>query len=281
MIYHIDRTIYINLRSTIRMKSSNIFRKIPSRNPKAETANVLNQYDDWFYTFEFSNGAATKVRDNLVEKIHSDRAEIIFSFLDQLYQGKWQKIDCLDIACNQGWFSSQLAIRGAHQVTGYDIRESHIKMANTINGLSNLSNLNFQVQDFFEIDQNSCKEADLVFFLGILYHLDNPLQAIRKIRSLTKNLCVIETQVAKPNPDLECCWGSAPNRKGPAVALIESDIVHVGLDKPLVLVPTFNALSRMLYACGFDHLYLGIPTKTMQEQFKNFDRVIVFAQVDD
>jgi len=263
------------------MNSDKIFRKLPTQNQKTETETVLNQYDDWFYSFEFSNGAATNVSDSLVKKIHSDRAEIIFSYLDQLYEEKWQNIECLDIACNQGWFSSQLAIRGAHKVTGFDVRERHIKMANTINGLSSLSNLNFQVQDFFDVDSDSGKKYDLVFFLGVLYHLDNPLQAIRKIRSLTKKLCVIETQVAKPNPELECCWGSAPNRIGPAIALIESDSVHVGSNKPLVLVPTLNALYRMLYACGFEHLFLGIPTDTMQKQYQNFDRVIIFAQVSD
>jgi 2-polyprenyl-3-methyl-5-hydroxy-6-metoxy-1,4-benzoquinol methylase len=264
------------------MKSGNLIRKLPSRNSKVETENALNQHNDWFYSFEFTNGAVTVITDNVANKIHTDRAGIIFPFLDQLYEGKWQQTDCLDIACNQGWFSSQLAIRGAHQVTGFDIRESHIKMANTIKDLADLSNVNFQVQDFFEIETTSCKKADLVLFLGILYHLDNPLQAIRKIRSLTKELCIIETQVARPNPDLECCWGSDPqNRKGPAMALVESDKWHVGPDKPLVLVPTLNALYKMLYASGFDRLFLGIPTETMHEQFKNFDRVIIFAQVID
>ena len=65
------------------------------------------------------------------------------------------------------------------------------------------------------------------------------------------------------------------------MALVESDKWHVGPDKPLVLVPTLNALYKMLYASGFDRLFLGIPTETMHEQFKNFDRVIIFAQVID
>ena len=220
--------------------------------------------------------------DNVGNEIHATRAEIIFPFLDELFGDKWQQINCLDIACNQGWFSSQIAIRGAHRVTGIDIRENHITIANMIKDITHLKNLNFQVRDFFEIDAKSCEKADLVLFLGILYHLDNPLQAVRKIRSLTKKMCVIETQVARTNPELECCWGSDPqNRKGPALALIESDKGHAGPNKPLVLVPTLHALFRMLYTSGFDHLYLGIPTGTMEEQFQNFDRVIIFALVDD
>jgi tRNA (mo5U34)-methyltransferase len=264
------------------MNFDNIFRKIPSRNRKTETEKTLSQYNDWFYSFEFTNGATTIVADTTANKIHADRAEIIFPFLDNAFAGKWQHVNCLDIACNQGWFSSQIAIRGAHKVTGVDIRESHIKKANTIKNLSDLTNLYFFEKDFLEIDPTIGEKADLVLFLGILYHLDNPLQAIRKIRSLTKKWCIIETQVAKPNPELECCWGSdLHNRKGPALALIESDKGHVGSNKPLVLVPTLNALYRMLYAVGFDHLFLGIPTEIMEEQFQNFDRVVIFALVDD
>ena len=255
---------------------------LPSIYLRNEIELMVNKYPEWFYKFEFVNGASTKNPDPKTNGIHTTRAGIIFPFLDEFYKGRWQQIDCLDIACNQGWFSSQIAIRGAHQVTGIDIRESHIKMANTIKDLTNLTNLTFKVQDFLEIDTAANEKADLVLFLGILYHLDNPLQAIRKIRSLTKHLCIIETQVAKSNPELECCWGSDPqNRKGPALALIESDKAHVGSNKALVLVPTLNALYRMLYASGFDHLFLGIPTETMEEQFQNFDRVIIFARVDD
>jgi len=255
-------------------------RPLPSKYQRKEIEKAVNKYPEWFYNFEFANGASTQCSDQKTNEIHTTRAEIIFPFLDKLYEGKWQNIDCLDIACNQGWFSSQIAVRGAHRVTGIDIRESHIKMANTIKDLANLTNLNFKVQDFLEIEGSSDEKADLVLFLGILYHLDNPLQAIRKIRSLTKNLCILETQVAKLNPELECCWGSDPqNRKGPALALIESDKGHVGSNKPLVLVPTLNALYRMLYASGFERLFLGIPTETMEEQFQNFDRVVIFAQI--
>jgi tRNA (mo5U34)-methyltransferase len=264
------------------MKTKKIIQLLPSIYPKDEIEVILDRYPEWFYNFEFVNGASTKNTDQKTNEIHVTRAGIIFPFLDQLYEGKWEQIDCLDIACNQGWFSSQLAIRGAHQITGIDIRENHIQMANAIKALSGLTNLNFNVQDFLEIDITSREKVDLVLFLGILYHLDDPLQAIRKIRSLTKKLCIIETQVARPNPELECCWGSDPqNRKGPALALIESDKVHIGSNKPLVLVPTLNALYRMLYASGFDHLFLGIPKETMEEQYHNFDRVIIFAQVND
>lgn len=264
------------------MTIKKLFRPLPSNYQRKDIESGLNKFSEWFYKFEFENGASTRYPDQKTHEIHTTRAEIIFPFLDKMYEGKWQYMDCLDIACNQGWFSSQIAIRGAHRVNGIDIRESHIQMADTIKELSNLTNLNFKVQDFLEINNTSDEKADLVLFLGILYHLDNPLQALRKIRSLTKNLCVIETQVARSNPALECCWGSAPqNRKGPALALIESDQAHVGSNKSLVLVPTLDALYKMLYASGFDHLVLGIPTGTMEEQFQNFDRVVIFAQVDN
>src|SRR4029079_2596520 len=36
---------------------------------------------------------------------------------------------------------------------------------------------------------------DLVLFLGILYHLEDPLRALRRLRSVVGGLAVIETEV--------------------------------------------------------------------------------------
>ena len=34
---------------------------------------------------------------------------------------------------------------------------------------------------------------DVVFFLGVLYHMENPLASLRRLASLTKELAIIET----------------------------------------------------------------------------------------
>ena len=121
---------------------------------------------------------------------------------------------------------------------------------------------------------------DLTFFVGLLYHLDNPVRALEAVRSLTRELCVIETQVARSASDLECLWGSDLDlKRGPGIALVRSDPNHVEGQRRLSLVPTLKALYELLYAAGFERVYLSVPGLGMYTQYTNYDRVVVIAQV--
>lgn len=49
------------------------------------------------------------------------------------------------------------------------------------------------IADFTQLDPQSIGVFDIVFFLGVFYHLQEPLATLRRLRSLTKELAVIET----------------------------------------------------------------------------------------
>ena len=49
------------------------------------------------------------------------------------------------------------------------------------------------VGDFMTTDLDALGNFDVVFFLGVLYHLEEPLTGLRRLRSLTRELAVIET----------------------------------------------------------------------------------------
>lgn len=252
---------------------------IPTNRSLEDTRDTLSKYAPWFYKFVFSNGVVTEGYDKLTDIIHQTRAELLFPKLDEMLRGRWGGIRCLDIACHEGWFATQVALRGARDVLGIDIRKEHIKKANVIKRLGNLSKIKFKRGNLYEIKPDRHGGYDLTFFLGILYHLDNPLEALRILRSMTKSLCVIESQVARPADKLECLWGAdTALRKGPGIAVVRSDKAHVEGERSVVLVPTLEALYEMLYAVGFDHLDLSVPSKSMYKQYLNFDRVLIFAQ---
>jgi tRNA (mo5U34)-methyltransferase len=52
------------------------------------------------------------------------------------------------------------------------------------------------VTDFMTADPNAIGSFDVVLFLGVLYHLEEPLTAVRRVFELTApgGLCVIETE---------------------------------------------------------------------------------------
>jgi len=262
------------------MYISNSIWKIHTDATASETERSLTQYNNWFYVFQFTNGVSTLAPNQLTNIIHQTRADLIFPFLDQYLDNKWDNVNCLDIACNQGWFTTQVGLRGAKSVIGFDIRADHLAYASTIKSLANLENVTYSKLNLFDVIDDHLGRFEITFFLGLLYHLENPMGALRKVRSLTKKICVIETQVAKAASDLEMLNGSDLNiKRGSGIGVFPSDDTHAEGGVSVVLVPTLNALYQMLYAVGFDRVYLAVPPKNMYVQYPDFDRVILFAQV--
>jgi hypothetical protein len=273
------KLLFRHFQGDIPVSSHDTIKKLPSHRSKSEIENRMNQYTDWFYPFVFMNGAQTIVNNNQVAQIHMSRAALIFPHLDEFYEGKWGATSCCDIACNQGWFATQIALRGAKHVTGIDARIDHITMANEIKALSDLPNLSFEQRDLFTITPENTGKFSFTLFLGILYHVDNPMGAIRVARSITKDMCIVETQVARC-ASLEGTWGASANkRSGPGIAVFPSDESHVYGKNALTFVPTAEALYKMLFAGGFSRIYQCIPDQTVNEQYRTNDRIILFAFV--
>ena len=256
------------------------FLSLPSALPREEVEAALSRHDDWFYEFVFSNGAATRTHGELLRTLHLTKPRLILPFLDGYFRGRWGGIECLDMACHQGWFSIQTAMRGARRVHGVDVRREHVERAELIRDLAGLGNTTFEQSNLFDLDPDRDGRYDLTLFLGILYHLDAPVRALTLARALTKELCVIETQVARPTPDMEYLWGSDPGvRTGHAIAVGRVGERHVAEGTEVVLVPTLEALCYLLQAAGFQSLSLAIPPPGSHDQYRELDRVVVFAGV--
>jgi len=56
------------------------------------------------------------------------------------------------------------------------------------------SNVEAVVGDLMEMDMESLGQFDVVLYLGVLYHLENPLKSLRRVRQVTKQVAIIETE---------------------------------------------------------------------------------------
>jgi tRNA (mo5U34)-methyltransferase len=73
------------------------------------------------------------------------------------------------------------------------------------------SNVEPVVADFAQDDLTDLGTFDVVIFVGVLYHLENPMGALRKVASLTKELALIKT-VAKHVPRVDSAvWEFYPD----------------------------------------------------------------------
>jgi tRNA (mo5U34)-methyltransferase len=50
------------------------------------------------------------------------------------------------------------------------------------------------VADFMSMDVSTLGTFDVVLYLGVLYHIEAPIDALRRLRSVTRELAIIETQ---------------------------------------------------------------------------------------
>ena len=152
----------------------------------------------WFYSFELPDGSTTPTyQDSDITAIHDTRWQMLQSCLDQRLGNSREGLTALDLASHQGWFSVNMARSGFASVLGIDARESHVEDSQLIRDIYRLDQLSFRQGDIHELDQEQLGQFDVVLMLGLLYHLENPVGALRTCRSLCKNLCLIEQALAR------------------------------------------------------------------------------------
>jgi SAM-dependent methyltransferase len=141
----------------------------------------------------------------------------------------------LDLGCGVGYFSSFLRDLGL-QVTATDARADNIAEAR-----SRFPGIDFHVADVEDASLADLGTFDLVLCFGLLYHLENPMRAIRNLRALTGRLLLLESM--------------AVDEEQPFFLLLDEPD---GEDQSLRAVscyPSEGAMIKMTYRAGFPHVY--------------------------
>lgn len=142
----------------------------------------------------------------------------------------------LDVGCGPGWFAERLAVLGL-DVLGLDGRPDLVEEARR-----RAPAAKFEVFDFdaAALDAGPAPR-DAVFAFGLLYHLENPLRALRQCRAGARRALFLETMTI-PEP-------------GRLARLVrENDNETQGL-RNLALVLTPATVVSGLFAVGFRHVY--------------------------
>ena len=167
----------------------------------------------------------------------------------------------LDVGCGVGNFCEFLTGLGLN-VTGIDGRRENVLEASRRHPM-----ITFHVQDIEDRTVVQLGTFDLVFCLGVLYHLENPLSALRNLWNLTGKVLVVETMII-PGDSPALLIGRDPD-------LANQGLLSAGL------YPTQPALVVMLSHAGFPHCY-HLVRSPLHEDFRGWPwshcrRVIVLA----
>ena len=98
----------------------------------------------------------------------------------------------LDVGCNAGFYSFELARRGA-EVTAIDVDPHYLRQARwAAEKLGLADRVAFRRMAVHELARDD-ETYDLVWFMGVLYHLRHPLLALDILRRKTRRRLVVQT----------------------------------------------------------------------------------------
>jgi hypothetical protein len=235
---------------------------------------------EWFYAIELPDGRVSPTwHHGELDTIHDTRWRMLEGALgERLADGP----SAIDLACHQGYFAVKMAQSGCSRVTAIDARPGHVEDTNLVAQAMGIDNIDARCSDVFDLDIREEGAFDVVLMLGLLYHLENPIGALRVARALCRDICVIETQVV-PGLAGYVDWGSyefVRPLKGSFGVIDEMEETHApeASVTGICLVPSLEALMWCLRQVGFDSAEVLSPPEDAYEQLRHHKRVMVVAR---
>jgi tRNA (mo5U34)-methyltransferase len=112
----------------------------------------------------------------------------------KLCGGSFQGKRVLDVGCSCGGFSVEAVKSGAEYVLGIDVVDRYLEQANFIKRALELNQCEFKKMAIEDLDE-AHGQYDISLCLGLLYHLENPVLAMKKLSSVTRSIMVVDTKL--------------------------------------------------------------------------------------
>lgn len=167
-------------------------------------------------------------------KLITARAETIRRVVESLKK-VFPLMSALDAGCGVGFFAKTLADSGLN-VCGFDGREENVAEAR-----KRFPHLPFETADIEDFSIRALGQFDFVLCCGLLYHLENPLRAMRNLHALTEKCLLIESMCI-------------PDQKPSLLLRAEPRADDQSLTD-MACYPSEGSLVKMLYCAGFAKVY--------------------------
>ncbi len=196
----------------------------------------LAEKNGWYHSFELPDGTRIEGYNKL--EVLRER----YSRFPIPHDLRGMRV--LDIGAWDGWFSFEAERRGA-EVTAVDrvdvpnFHAIHRKLS---------SKASYRILDVYELPAAGLGAFDIVFFLGILYHLKHPLLALEIVCGLTTEVAIVESFVTDADT-----WREHQDDI-PAMEFYETNELGEQFDN--WVGPTVGCLMALCRAAGFARVEL-------------------------
>ncbi|MDB4976335.1 MAG: SAM-dependent methyltransferase [Myxococcaceae bacterium] len=208
----------------------------------------IDELAPWFHNLHFADGVQTSPQHFL-----GDFPSYKWTVLESLLPRDLSGWTALDVGCNAGFYSFELAKRGA-TVTGIDSEPHYLRQAEWAAREYGLQDrVSFRQLSVYELGRLH-SAYDLVLFMGVFYHLRHPLLALDILAAKTIRRMVFQTltmpgeQVAEVDGDLPLLEREVLRSEGfPQMAFIEQKLAG---DMTNWWAPNHAAVLSMLRSSG-------------------------------
>jgi len=167
--------------------------------PSAEIAGL----GPWFHNLHLSTGEQT-APDHPLGDFPAFKWRELAPAIPEDLEG-WT---ALDLGCNAGFYSFELARRGA-DVLGVDVDQHYLRQARWASGRMEVQgSVEFRRMHVYDLAR-TVERFDLVLCMGLLYHLRHPLLALDLVAARARRLLVLQTLTMPGDEEVEPPWDLA------------------------------------------------------------------------
>lgn len=238
------------------------------RRPTMDAATMQAQISalaPWTYHVE-AGGATTRghgtYNDDTIT-FHRYRTNLISAAVLAMLGPAAKDARMLDLGCNCGFFTLDLAERGVGSVLGLDFRPENLAQAEFLKTAFGIENASFGRENVKDLGGRT---FDVVLNLGLMYHLSTPFEVMRACYDATERFCVVDT-ITHHEP-FSAYHVNVANTESP----IEGDL-------SFELQPTYRGILDTISAAGFGEV-IEITAPTNTQLYNNASRRCLVAFKD-
>ena len=235
-----------------------------ARRDRDSTAKRVEELGPWFHNLHLPDGSQTAPGHSLGD-FPAFKWRQIAEALPHDLTG-WT---ALDIGCNAGFYSFELARRGA-EVVAVDSDEHYLRQARWAAAEFGLqARIDFRHQQVYDLGREP-EVYDLVLFLGVFYHLRYPLLGLDVVARKTRRLLCLQSLSLPGEAVEEFTDGLGLDERArmltpgwPQMAFIEHRLAN---DPTNWWAPNHACIEAMLRSCGMtvvdrpaEEFYLCVP----------------------
>ena len=240
----------------------------------------------FMYPWRLTDAVTAPLIGPTLPSVHNTRAELIEPAVRAALEAADPDARAIDIGCHEGWFAHRLLEWGAREVIGIDVREVNIRRAELIRDHLGVpaDRLRFAQASVYDLESEG--KFDVVLMLGLIYHLENPIGAIRVARKLTRRVCAIESQLTRQTTPIRTGWGiPGEYTEEPASWVARHEAPEEQEAQPLAayggvisLIPNKAAVLQAMSVAGFTDVTVPAAREHHDSQYRLGDRVVALGR---